>query len=133
MNLPLLVAGSLAFVAAAVHGLAGEALVVRKLSPRALPSSPFGGPLMTKLMIRASWHLATMGFLTVASALVLAGSVLEGEVARAVGMVAAAAASGFAAVVVVGAVAGSRRTRVRHAAPFVLPVIAALAWWGVAG
>lgn len=132
MNVPLLVAGSLSFVAAAIHGLAGEVLVVKRLSPGALPSSPFGGPVMTKLMIRATWHLTTVGFLTVGAALVLAGSVLRGEVANAVGLVGAGAATGFAAVVLIGAAMGGRRTRVRHLAPFVLPAIAVLAWWGLA-
>ena len=56
MNFPLLVAGSLALLGAGIHGVAGEALVVRRLSPGGLPSSPFGGPGMTRTMIRAAWH-----------------------------------------------------------------------------
>jgi hypothetical protein len=42
VNVPLIVAGSLAILAAAVHGVFGEVLVVRKLSPGMLPSSRFG-------------------------------------------------------------------------------------------
>lgn len=133
MNPPLLAAGALALVAAAIHGIGGELLVVRKLAPGRLPSSPFGGPGMTKAMIRASWHLTTVGFLTVGSTLILAGSVLNGEAARGISLVGAAAASGFAAVVlVVGAFGRARRGVILHPAPAILTAVAALAWWGVA-
>ena len=60
MNVPLIVAGSLAILGAAIHGVAGEILVVRRLSPEMLPSSQFGGPRTTKLMIHVTWHLTTV-------------------------------------------------------------------------
>jgi hypothetical protein len=132
VNLPLLVAGSLALLAAAVHGVGGEVLVVRKLSPDVLPSSPFGGAGMTKLMIRATWHMTTIAFLTVGSALVLAGSVLDGDTARGMALVAAGAATGFAAVAVGGSLARPPRSLFRHPAPLGLTVIAVLAWSGIA-
>src|SRR3989454_1771030 len=100
VNFPLLVAGSLALLGAGIHGVAGEALVVRRLSPGGLPSSPFGGPGMTKAMIRAAWHMTTVAFLTVGSALVLSGSVLHGDTARGIGLVAAGESTGFAALAV---------------------------------
>ncbi|HEX2030402.1 MAG TPA: hypothetical protein VHL78_03235 [Actinomycetota bacterium] len=128
--MPLLVAGSLALLAAAVHGVAGEALVVRRLSPAALPSSRFGGPGMTKTMIRAAWHMTTVGFVTVGSALLLAGWVLHGELARGVSLVAAGASSGFAAVAVGGAFARAPRALFHHPAPALLTAVALLAWWG---
>ena len=132
MNGPLIVAGILAVLAAAVHGGAGEVLVVRKLSLGMLPSSPFGGPRMTKAMIRVSWHLTTFAFLTVGSALLLSGSVLDGEAARGIGLLAAAASTGFAALVLGLGAAGTRspRTLFRHPAPLVLTLTAVLAWWG---
>jgi hypothetical protein len=102
VNVPLVIAGALALLATAIHGLGGEVLVVRRLSPEILPSSPFGGPGMTKLMIRATWHITTFAFLTVGAAFLLTGSVLEGDLARGVGLVAAAASTGFAAVAVGG-------------------------------
>ena len=71
----------IAVLAAAVHGVGGELLVVRKLSPGALPASRFGGPRMTMAMIHAAWHLTTIAFLTVGAALLLAGSVLDGDAA----------------------------------------------------
>jgi hypothetical protein len=131
MNLPALVAGSIALLGAAVHGVAGERAVVRRLSPSVLPSSRFGGPATTKMMIRATWHMTTIAFLTVGSALLLTGSVLHGDIARGVGLVAASAATGFAAIVVVGVVA-QPRLLFRHPAPVLLTLVAVLAWLGIA-
>lgn len=132
MNVPLLVAGSLALLGAAVHGVGGEALVVRRLSPEVLPSSPFGGPVTTKAMIRATWHMTTIAFLTVGSALVLSGSVLEGDTARGIGAAAACASTGFAALAVGGALARAPRALLRHPAPALLTAVAVLAWSGIA-
>ncbi len=132
MDVPLIVAGSLAILGAAVHGVGGELLVVRKLSPAMLPSSRFGGPVMTKTMIHVTWHLTTIAFLTVGSALLLSGSVLDGDTARGIALVAAGAFTGFAAVAVGLGVAYMRspRSLLRHPGPAVLTATAALAWWG---
>lgn len=73
MNVPLIIAGSLAILGAGLHGAGGEVLVVRKLSPEMLPSSLFGGPRTTRLMIDTTWHLTTIAFLTVGVALLLSG------------------------------------------------------------
>ena len=40
VNVPLIVAGSLAIIGAGVHGVGGEVLVVRKLSLGMLPPAP---------------------------------------------------------------------------------------------
>jgi hypothetical protein len=132
LNLPLLVAGSLAILGAAIHGVGGEVLVVRKLSPAMLPSSSFGGPKTTKLMIHATWHMTTVAFLTAGTALLLSGSVLDDGTARAVALVAAGASTGFAAIAVgLGAAyAQSPRFLLLHPGPAVLTATAALAWWG---
>jgi hypothetical protein len=135
VNVPLIVAGSLAILGAAVHGLGGELLVLRKLSPAMLPSSRFGGPRMTMAMIHVAWHMTTIAFLTVGSALLLSGSVLDGDTARGIALVAAAAATGFA-VLAVGLGAAytkpprSPRSLFVHPGPAVLTATAALAWWG---
>src|SRR5215469_11943341 len=100
VNVPLIVAGSLAILGAAIHGIAGEVLVVRKLSPGMLPSSRFGGPRATKAMIHVTWHMTTIAFLTVGAALLLSGSVVQGDAARALGLLAAGALTGFAALAV---------------------------------
>jgi hypothetical protein len=44
VNAPLVAAGCLAVLGAAVHGLGGEVLVVRKLAAGMLPPTRFGGP-----------------------------------------------------------------------------------------
>jgi hypothetical protein len=128
MNVPLIVAGSLAILGAAIHGVAGEVLVVRKLAPGMLPPSPFGGPRATKTMIHVTWHMTTIAYLTVGSALLLAGSVLDGDTARALGLLAAGASTGFAALAV--GMGASPRSLFRHPGPAVLTATAALAWWG---
>lgn len=132
MTVPLIAAGCLAILAAAVHGAGGELLVMRRLAPDVLPSSRFGGPVMTRAMIHVTWHLTTIAFLTVGCALVLSGSVLDGDAARGIGLVAAAAATGFAAVTVGLGAAHMRSPKalVRHPGPAVLTAAAALAWWG---
>jgi hypothetical protein len=128
----LIVAGCLAVLGAVVHGIGGELLVVRKLSPEMLPASAFGGPRTTRAMIHVTWHLTTVAFFAVGVALILAGSVLEGDTARGVGLFAAGMSTGFAAVVVgLGAAnTKSARSLVRHPGPVVLTATAALAWWG---
>jgi len=100
VNIQLIVAGALAILGAVIHGIGGELLVVRKLSPEGLTVSRFGGPRTTKAMIHASWHLTTVGFVAVGVALLLAGSVLGGDVARGMSLLAAGSAIGFAVVLV---------------------------------
>jgi hypothetical protein len=131
VNVPLVVAGSLAILGAAVHGVGGE-LVVRRLSPGMLPSSRFGGPQMTKSMIHVTWHMTTIAFLTVGCALLLSGSVLDGDAARGIAVVAAVASTGFAALALGLGAAYTRspRSLFRHPGPAALTATAALAWWG---
>jgi hypothetical protein len=132
VNAQLIVAGSLAVLGAVVHGVGGEVLVVRKLSPNMLSASPFGGPRMTKAMIHVTWHVTTAAFFTVGLTLLLAGSVLEGDTARGVRLVSAATITAFAVVAVGLGVADTRspRSLLRHPGPVVLTATAALAWWG---
>jgi hypothetical protein len=132
VTVPLIVAGSLAIVGAAIHGVGGEILVVRNLSPAMLPSSRFGGPRATKAMIHTTWHITTVAFLTVGVALLLSGSVLDGDTAQGIAMLAAGASTGFAAVAVgLGAAyAKSPRSLFLHPGPALLVATAALAWWG---
>jgi hypothetical protein len=132
VDVPLIAARSLAILGTAFHGLGGETLIVRKLSPEMLPSSRFGGPATTKNMIHVTWHLTTIAFLAVGSALVLSGSVLHGDAARGIALVAASASTGFAVVAVGlgGAYRQSPRSLFRHPGPVMLTATAALAWWG---
>jgi hypothetical protein len=121
VSIPLVAAGCLAVAGAAIHGVGGEVLVVRKLSPGS-----------TKTMIHVTWHLTTVAFLAVGAALLLSGSVLDGDAARGIGIYAAATSTGFAAVAMgLGAAhARSLRSLLRHPGPALLAVTAALAWWG---
>jgi hypothetical protein len=132
VNAPLVVAGSLGILGAAVHGMGGELLVVRKLSLGVLPSTSFGGPKTTKLMIHATWHITTVAFLAVGSGLLLAGAVLHGDTARGIALLAAGASTGFAAVALGLGAAYTRspRTLLRHPGPALLAATAALAWLG---
>jgi uncharacterized protein YjbI with pentapeptide repeats len=131
MNVPLLTAGLFMTVAAGIHGGAGETLVVRKLSAASLPPTRLGGPNMTRAMIHASWHIATVAFVVIAGAFVLAGAVLHGATAHGFALLAAVATSGFAALIVgLGATALSPRAFFRHPAPALLTITVALAWWG---
>jgi hypothetical protein len=132
VNVALVIAGALAVFAAAVHGAGGELLVVRKLSLDVLPRTRFGGPATTKAMIHVTWHMTTIAFLTVGGALIVAGTALEGDARQAVAVVAAVAATGFAALAAGMGLAYTRTPRgfLRHPAPIVLSVTAVLAWVG---
>ena len=132
MNIPLIVAGCLAILGAALHGVGGEVLVVRKLSPAMLPPSRLGGPRTTRAMIHTTWHMTTIAYLAVGSALLLSGSVLHGDTARGIDLVAAGASTGFAALAVGLGVAytQSPRSLFRHPGPLALTAVAALAWLG---
>lgn len=132
MNVALVLAGGLGLLAAAVHGVAGDILVVRKLSVATLEPTPFGGPRMTKAMIHVAWHIGTVAFLTAGGALVVAGTAVEGDAARAIGLVGAAAFTGFAALAagLGGAYMRSPRNLLRHPGPAILSATAALAWLG---
>ena len=128
VDAPLIAAGVLGLVGTAVHGVGGQRWVLSELPAETLPASRLGGPRMTRAMIVASWHMATVGFLTTAVALLLAGSVVDGDAARGIALVAAAAATGFAAIAL--AAARSPRGLLRHPAAVLLTAMAALAWWG---
>ena len=129
---PLIAAGFLAVLGAAVHGAGGEFLVLRNVWQGTLPPSRFGGPRMTQAMIHVSWHIATVAFLTIGVALLLSGSILERDAARGISVVGAVAFTGFAALAAGMGAAHTHDPRglLRHPGPAVLGLTAALAWWG---
>jgi len=132
MNAALIAAGCVGLVAAAIHGIAGELLVVRKLSLDRLASSPFGGARMTRAMIHVTWHITTFAFLACGAGLLVAGTVLEGDARRATAILAAGAFTGFAAVALGLGIAntGSPRNLFRHPGPIALAAVAVLGWVG---
>lgn len=133
MNPPLILAGCLALLGAAIHGAGGEAFVMRVLPPEMLPPTRLGGPQTTRVMLHITWHLTTVAFAGVGVALLLAGSMVHGNTARGLALCAAGMASGFAAVMIGMTAASTRSPRalIRHPAPVLFTAIAALAWWGV--
>lgn len=128
----LILSGVLGLLAAAVHGVGGELWVVRKLSPAELPPSRLGSSRLTMAMIHASWHITTVGFLAAGTALLLAGTAVEGDASRALAMLGAASFTGFAAVVVASGAGDTRSLRpfLTHPGPAILTATAVLAWWG---
>jgi hypothetical protein len=124
-----LVAGALALVGAAVHGGGGEALVLRKLFAGELPSSRFGGPAATRAIIRVTWHIVTITFAALGSALATCGVLGPGDGCRGIGLIAASSFTGFLAVAVVVVLLPPRRIP-RHAGPLMFLAVAVLAWWG---
>jgi hypothetical protein len=108
----------IATLQAAVHGLGGEVLVVRRLSRKGLPSTRFGGPEMTRLMIRVTWHITGDRLAHRRSHAALGRLDPRGRHRPGAGLVAAWASTGF------GAIAQG---------PVVLAAIPVLAWWGVLG
>jgi hypothetical protein len=129
VNLPLLVAGALALVAAAVHGLGGELLVLRRFSPRALPRTPFGGPAMTMTMIRVTWHITTIAFVELAI-LDIYAPVVSGGAGRDVEWLAAGTSTAFAAWAMGAGLRQGPAALLRHRGPLALATIAGLTWWG---
>jgi hypothetical protein len=132
MNAALIAAGCVALVAAGVHGIAGELLVVRKLSLDRLATSPFGGARMTRAMIHVTWHITTFAFFACGVGLLVSGTALHGDARRAAAILAAGAFSGFAAVALGLGLANTRtpRSLMRHPGPLALAAVAVLAWVG---
>ena len=117
---------------AAIHGGAGEAIVLRPLFSGALPSSRFGGPAATRVMIRVTWHIVTLTFAAFGVALATCGFLGPGDACRGIGVVAASSFTGFLALAAL-VVLQRPRAVIRHRGPLVFLAVAALAWWGVAG
>jgi hypothetical protein len=136
MNVPFAIAGVLALAGAAIHGGVGEALVVTKLRTEMLSPTRFGGPSFTKLMIRATWHITTLAFVVIGSAMLVCSPAGSSDACRGIGQLAAISYAAFGALAA-GLVAsrGPRallRALRRHPAPLVFVSVAVLAWWGQA-
>ena len=135
MNGPFAVAGALALLAAAIHGGAGERLVVAKLQRDQLAPTPFGGPTMTKLMIRVTWHIVTLAFLVPGAAMAACSTAGARGACTGVGRLSAISFASFAVLALALAAATSRRVDrllMKHPAPLIFVAIAVLAWMGSA-
>ena len=129
MNWPFAIAGFLALTGAAVHGILGEKIVVTKLRTETLPSSRFGNATMSLLMIRATWHITTLAFLVLGSALV-ACTPASSAACEGVGRVSAIAFASFFVLTIGLAAPHVRRTVRRHPAPLIFLAVAVMAWVG---
>lgn len=136
MNVQFAIAGALALVAAAIHGGLGEAVVVTKLRTETLLPTRFGGPTMTKLMIRVTWHVATLAFLVIGAALEVCAPSGSPTACTGVGPVAAISFASYALLAMGLAIAANGpkavRTMRRHPGPLIFVAIAVLAWSGSA-
>ena len=108
MDVPLIIAGLIAVASAALHVAGGEALM-RRVSPEFLPPQGPGGQRQTQMEIHINWQWASITFLLLGVGLLLSGSVLDGDSARALGLFAAATVTCFA-VLAAGLVAGYMRS-----------------------
>lgn len=131
MNIPLVIAGGMALVTASIHGIVGDAVLVRKIKIEALPTTPFGGPAQSKALIRVSWHLLTLTFVILAVALFVSGIWDTSDFAPGVAYLAGAMYTGFAVTTVgVTLVRSGARGLVAHPAQFVFVTVCAMIWWG---
>lgn len=131
MNAPYAAAAILAILGAAIHGTGGELWVLRRLRVDTLAPTPFGGPEITLLFIRASWHLLTAAFLTMGAGLGICAGLEPGGACRGVGLLTSGVFGAFFVGAVAGVVARRRPSMfVRHPGPAVFALVAALSWWG---
>jgi hypothetical protein len=80
-------------------------------------------------MIRVTWHIVTLTFAAMGSALATCGFLGPGDGCRGIGVVAASSFTGFLALAVV-VVLQRPRTLFSHPGPLLFLTVAALAWWG---
>jgi hypothetical protein len=73
MNVPFLLAAITATVAVSLHVYTFEVWIWPKLKDEGFPSTPFGGPAVTKGLYRVVWHFFTVSWLgTIISMLIFA-------------------------------------------------------------
>ena len=130
-DLPLVIAGLLALVAASIHGIAGDRLVLRELFAGELPRTRFGGRSMTRSMVHVTWHITTFAFFAAGVGMLVSALVLEGGAAQGVAVFSAATFTGYAGVCAALAMAQQPfRALKQHPGPLILSAVAVLAWLG---
>jgi hypothetical protein len=130
MNIPFIVAGSLALTAAAIHGGLGEKIVVRRLGVETLPSTQFGGARMTLLMIRVTWHITSLAFLVLGSALLVCSPREPSGACQGIGRLSSISFASYFLLAGALAFPNIRRTVRRHPAPIVFLAVSVLSWVG---
>lgn len=130
MNAAYVAAASVAVLAAAIHGIAGERLVLRRLRVQTLHATRYGGPRATLNLLRGSWHLVTATFFMTAVGLAVCAGAEPDGACRGVGLLTAATYGAFFLGVLVRAVRGRPSILVRHPGPAAFALVAGFSWLG---
>jgi len=133
MSNPLyLAAGALSLMAAGIHGAVGERLVVARLERTSLPATPWGGPAVSHLLIRVTWHIVTLAFAASGVALATCAWTSIGPACSGAARLVAASFGAFFLLSVGLAAVRRRDMRIlaRHPAPLIFAAVAILAWKG---
>ena len=126
MNTWFLISAALIVCAGTIHSSLGEFLILTRMNPEHLPTTPFGGKAMTFQLLRGTWHLLTAVWLALAIALVLLAQTPGDPRGASVGYLVAA----LFAVLGVGMIVRDPRMLLRHPAPALFLAIATTAWLG---
>jgi hypothetical protein len=129
LNGPWIAAGILALIGTGIHAVGGEKIVFSTTHERALPATR--ETTTARSLTRTTWHLTTAAFAVLGAAALICGFTDTTDATIGAARVVAASFSAFALVVVVSALARGGRNLVRHPAPLMLSLTAALAWWGL--
>jgi hypothetical protein len=130
MNVQYLIAGGLALLGAAVHGMGGHVLIVRRLRTDTLPSTPFGGPGATRVMVWVTWHVVTLTFAIMGASLLSCAGSAPGAHCSGLGRLVAVLFAAFAVLSIGYGLARGRQLLARHLGPWVFVAVAVLAWVG---
>ncbi len=130
MNIPLFLAGLLSALAALIHPVAGEYLLVRHLQSSQLVTTPFGDGDISRRILRVVWHVATLDFFL--SAVVLFIMALTDLIPQSQYIARFIALHFLGYTLLIWGVAGRRFFYVLLHVPqwLLLLSIGVLAWWG---
>jgi len=123
MNNYLLACAGLISLSGALHSGLGEYLILTRLQPEHLPTTPFGGPRMSLQLLRGTWHLLSFVWIGLAAALLI----FAGD-ARAVGIAQTVAV--LFSLMGLGMVVNNPKMALRHPAPILFLSVAVTAWLG---
>lgn len=126
MNPWFLASAALIVCASAIHSGLGEFLILARMNPEYLPTTPFGGKAMTFQLLRGTWHLLSAAWLAMAAALVAFAHTPQDPRGTGVALLVAA----LFACLAVAMLARDPRMLLRHPAPALFLAIAATAWTG---
>ena len=128
MNVAFAIAALLAVLATFGHSYFGERWLLQRMEPANVPDLRDLGRGSGFRIVRGTWHLLSIAFLSGAAVLAWYAFAPAGEASRAVGRAVAVPFFGFTLLIFLVAI---RRPRtLRHPAWALFLGTAALAWWG---